>query len=150
MTRLHHANIRITDLDRSLTFYRALGLDVVGNLSLGPSYHLVFLGPDGPGSASLELVLNQTDDPAYDRSPGSGHIGLEVTDLGAFLEALARIGVEPEMAPFLPGGRGDLRPVTFVRDPDGVRVEPLQAPWSLPQDELPAWAHGSPAGTPKH
>jgi lactoylglutathione lyase len=137
--RVHHANIRITDIDRSLAFYRALGLEAVGALALGPGYVLHYLGArgSGAGQAVLELVVNETADPAYDRSPGSGHLGLEVDDIGTALTALAALGVEPEAAPAKPGGRGDLRPVVFVRDPDGVRVELLQAPWPVPRDELP-------------
>jgi lactoylglutathione lyase len=137
MTRFHHANIRIVDAAASLAFYRAIGLDHVGTLSLGPGYTLLFVGqPDG--TAVLELVLNDTTDPAYDRSPGSGHIGIEVDDIEATLRALAELGVTPEAAPAHPGGRTDLGRIAFVRDPDGVRVELLQAEWPVPQDALPA------------
>jgi lactoylglutathione lyase len=140
--KVHHANIRIADLDRSLAFYRALGLDAVGALSLGPGYVLHYLGTpgSGPGSAVLELVVNETTDPSYDRSPGSGHLGLEVDDIGRALAALAGLGIEPEAPPAIPGGRAELNPVVFVRDPDGVRVELLQSPWPVPRDELPGRA----------
>ena len=138
--KVHHANVRIADLDRSLAFYRALGLEQVGALGLGPGYVLHYLGAPGssPEQAVLELVVNETTDPSYDRSPGSGHLGLEVDDVEAALAALASLGVQPEAPPSQPGGRSDLHPVAFVRDPDGVRVELLQAPWPVPQDALPA------------
>ncbi|KAA1397117.1 VOC family protein [Aeromicrobium ginsengisoli] len=135
-SRLHHVNIRITDLDRSLAFYAALGLTHEGTLVLGPGYTLVYVG-DARGGV-LELVLNETDDPDYDRYPGAGHLGFEVDDIHASLTALARLGVTPEAAPTHPGGRTDLNEIVFVRDPDGVRVELLQADWPLPQDPSPA------------
>ena len=137
MTRLHHANIRITDAAASLRFYRAIGLDHVGTLALGPGYTLLFVGEPG-GDAVLELVVNETTDPAYDRSPGSGHVGIEVDDMTAALAALSGLGGHPEAAPAPPAGRQDLGPIAFVRDPDGVRVELLQRPWPVPQDAVPA------------
>ena len=136
-SRVHHANIRITDATASLAFYRAIGLELVGTLALGPGYTLLFVGDQADGSAAVELVVNETTDPAYDRSPGSGHVGIVVDDLEATLAALHHLGVEPEAAPAHPGGREDLGQVAFVRDPDGVRIELLQAPWPLPHDELP-------------
>jgi catechol 2,3-dioxygenase-like lactoylglutathione lyase family enzyme len=139
MSRVHHANIRITDPARSLQFYGAIGLEHVGTLSMGPGYTLLYLA--GDGSAALELVVNDTADPTYDRSPGSGHIGLEVPDLAATLAALDEIGYRPEGAPAAPGNRADLNPIAFVRDPDGVRVELLQASWAVPHDPLPADLH---------
>jgi lactoylglutathione lyase len=139
MSRVHHANIRITAPARSLQFYGAIGLEHVGSLTMGPGYTLLYLAGDGGGA--LELVVNDTVDPSYDRSPGSGHIGLEVPDLAATLAALEEIGYQPEAAPASPGDRVDLNPIAFVRDPDGTRVELLQASWAIPQDPLPADLH---------
>lgn len=136
MAGVHHVNIRVRDAAASLEFYRALGLEHVGTLALGPGYTLLFLG-DPTGEAVLELVVNETTDPGYDRSPGSGHVGLEVADIEAALDALAALGVQPENPPAHPAGRTDLGRIAFVRDPDGVRVELLQAPWPIPQDDIP-------------
>lgn len=141
MTRLHHANVRITDAARSLQFYRTLGLEHLGTAALAPGYTLLYLGTES-GTATLELVVNDTTDPAYDRSPGSGHIGIEVDDLDATLAALSALGVEPEAPPSHPAGRTDFNPVAFVSDPDGVRVELLQAAWPVPRDELPEPVRG--------
>ena len=136
MTRLHHTNIRIADPARSLQFYRTLGFKHLGTAALAPGYTLLFLGTD-PDQATLELVVNENVDETYDRSPGAGHLGIEVDDLNGALAALGELGVEPEAPPAHPLGRTDLNPVAFVRDPDGVRVELLQAPWPLPQDTVP-------------
>jgi lactoylglutathione lyase len=137
MSGVHHVNIRIRDVKKSAAFYRALGLEHVGTLALAPGYTLLFLG-DPAGGAVIELVLNDTTDPAYDRSAGSGHLGIEVDDIDASLAALAALGVTPEAAPARPAGREDLGPIAFVRDPDGTRVELLQRPWPVPSDALPS------------
>ncbi|WP_166459427.1 VOC family protein [Amycolatopsis pithecellobii] len=137
MTRLHHTNIRILNAKRSLAFYRAIGLQHVGTAALGPGYTLLYLAGAPGDEPTIELVVNDTDDPEYDRSPGAGHVGLEVEDLDQVLTALAALGVEPEGPPSHPAGRADLNPVAFVRDPDGVRVELLQATWRVPRDEVP-------------
>lgn len=137
MTRIHHTNVRIQDAARSLAFYRTIGLEHTGTLSLGPGYTLLFM-TDSAGIA-IELVVNDTDDPNYDRSPGSGHLGFEVDDLDATLAELDTVlGTKAEVGPMVPGDRSDLRPVAFVRDPDGMRVELLQKPWPIPNDPLPA------------
>jgi len=137
VARLHHANIRILDAKRSITFYRAIGLQHVGTAALAPGYTLLYLASAHGDEPTIELVVNDTDDPDYDRSSGAGHVGLEVEDLDQVLSALAALGVEPEGPPSHPAGRTDLNPVAFVRDPDGVRVELVQAPWRVPHDEVP-------------
>lgn len=140
MTRIHHANIRTADPAKSVSFYRTLGLEHTGTLSMGPGYTLLYM-TDGDGLA-LELVANDTTDPAYDRSPGSGHLAFEVDDLDATLAALRDAhGTEPEAEPMHPGGRTDLNKIAFVRDPDGVRLELLQTAWPIPSDPLPADLH---------
>ena len=52
---------------------------------------------------------------------GYGHIALKVEDLDATLQDLAKLGIDPEKAPYQvrPGGTR----LCFVRDPDSYRVE---------------------------
>ena len=137
MARLHHANIRVADPARSVAFYRAVGLQHTGTAALAPGYTLLYMASAPGDEPTVELVVNDTDDPGYDRNPGAGHIGIEVDDVHDVLTTLAALGVEPEGPPTHPAGRMDLNPVAFVRDPDGVRVELLQAPWTVPADEVP-------------
>jgi lactoylglutathione lyase len=143
MTRLHHTNIRVADPAQSLAFYRAIGLQHVGTAALAPGYTLLYLAGGASGEPTIELVVNDTGGPDYDRSPGAGHIGIEVDNVGEVLVALGEFGVQPEGPPSHPASRSDLNPVAFVRDPDGIRVELLQAPWVVPTDQVPdalAWA----------
>lgn len=128
---VHHANIQVSDAQASLTFYRKLGLDLLGCLRLDPVV-LYYIGRQGE-SAVFELAAN----PGLEsRQPGSGHLALWVDDLDSLLQDLAGSGIEPERPPFRPGDRPDLR-VCFVVDPDGVRVELIDGMFAVPQDELP-------------
>jgi lactoylglutathione lyase len=128
---VHHANIQVSDAQASLTFYRKLGLDLLGCLRLDPVV-LYYVGRPGE-SGVFELAAN----PGLEsRQTGSGHLALWVDDLDALLRDLAASGIEPERPPFHPGDRPDLR-VCFVADPDGVRVELIDGGLAVPQDELP-------------
>jgi lactoylglutathione lyase len=128
---VHHANIQVSDAQTSLTFYRKLGLDLLGCLRLDPVV-LYYVGRPGE-SGVFELAAN----PGLEsRQTGSGHLALWVDDLDALLRDLAASGIEPERPPCHPGDRPDLR-VCFVADPDGVRVELIDGGLAVPQDELP-------------
>jgi catechol 2,3-dioxygenase-like lactoylglutathione lyase family enzyme len=130
-THIHHANIQVSDPQASLTFYRKLGLELLGSLRLDPVV-LYYVGKPGE-SAVFELAAN----PGLEsRQPGSGHLALWVDDLDGLLEELAESDIAPERPPFRPGDRADLR-VCFVTDPDGVRVELIDGAFAVPQDDPP-------------
>lgn len=136
-TRVAHFNIRVADAQRSVSFYRKLGLKVVGCLVLSPSMYLLYLGTEEVRDVAIELTINDASPAGYDRSPGSGHVALGVGNLDAMLSRLAAEGIHPESAPFHPGGRKDVR-VCFVVDPDGVRVELAEGEFRTPKDPLPS------------
>lgn len=116
---------RVTDLDRSLAFYTALGYAELGRVDTGDGSHLVILKfPDEP-AASLELVHR----PAVGRvDVGSGfdHLAVQVDTLAATLERLTDAGLEPGSVQH-PGG--PLGPKTsWLTDPDGYRIELVEWP----------------------
>jgi lactoylglutathione lyase len=130
--RIAHANIQVGDIQASLAFYRRLGLELVGCLRIDPVVLYYVASPDAP-----DVTFELADNPDLkDRLPGSGHVALAVGDLDGLLAQLAGAGIEPERAPFNPGGREDLR-ICFVQDPDGVRVELIQGDFPTPQDPAP-------------
>lgn len=137
--RLSHANIRVVDVQRSLEFYGALGLDVVGCAVLSPTYVIVYVGNPDQADVTLELVVNEGAGPEFDRTPGSGHVAFTVDDLEIALAQLADIGYSAEALPSHPADREDLPLVAFVRDPDGVRVELIERSFPTPRDDLPDW-----------
>ena len=95
---LIHTCYRITDIDRSVAFYEALGFEERGRLPIGDEAVNVFMGL--PGDADrLELTYNFGVD-SYEIGTGYGHIALTVDDLDATLERLAADGIEPERPPY--------------------------------------------------
>jgi lactoylglutathione lyase len=130
--QLVHVNYRVRDIDASLRFYEALGFERRGKLDFGSAYN-IYLGLPGDGD-TLELTVNVGQDQPYDIGSGYGHIALTVEDLDALLGRLAEQGIEPEKAPYHPGGREEYR-ICFVADPDGYRVELIDGgEFRTPQD----------------
>lgn len=136
-TRIAHVNIRVADPKASIAFYEKLGLEVVGNLQLSPTYFLLYLASPIDKNLTLELTVMEEPPEGYSRSPGTGHIALAVGDLDALLERLAASGIRAETEPFHPSGRKDLR-ICFVVDPDNVRVELIEGSFPTPGDAIPA------------
>ena len=132
MTAFVHTCLRVRDVEASLDFYRALGFELRGRLEFESAYN-IYLGLPG-GSDVLELTVNLDQAQPYDLGDGYGHMALSVDDLDSFLERLAAAGIEPERAPYAPGGRDEYR-ICFVRDPDGYRLELIDGPFPTPQDD---------------
>ncbi|MEV7395345.1 VOC family protein [Streptomyces sp. NPDC091215] len=139
--RLAHVNIRTRDLRSSIAFYRELGLDISGCLTLGADATLVYLAAPGAPDLTIELAAHPNAPENFDRSPGSGHLALAVEDLDGLVARLTDAGIEFESAPYHPGDRPELR-VCFVQDPSGVRVELIEGSFPTPQDPLPEWLAG--------
>ena len=131
--RIAHANVQVSDAQASLTFYRALGLELSGCLRLDPVVLLYMSAPGDASGTTLELAVNPS---LTERAPGSGHLALAVGDLDELVASLRTRGIQIERDPFHPGGREDLR-VCFVVDPDGVRVELIEGAFPTPEDALP-------------
>jgi len=129
---LIHTCIRVRDPDASERFYRHFGFERRGRLNFETAYNL-YLGLPGDGD-KLELTVNRGRDEPYELGDGYNHIALEIEDLDATLTALAREGIEPEKAPYSPGGRTEVGRICFVRDPDGYRIELIDGRFPTPQD----------------
>jgi lactoylglutathione lyase len=123
MAEFLHTMVRITDPEKSRTFYEALGfeferdMDIVRDGELEATNYFYGLGEH---RSVLELTYNH-DGRTYDLGSGYGHIALAVDDLQASLDALAQQGIEPEREPYRVREGGSL--LCFVRDPDGYRIE---------------------------
>ena len=119
---LIHTCYRITDPGRSVAFYEALGFEKRCELPIRDEAVNIFLGLPGDGDR-LELTHNFGVD-SYELGTGYGHIALTVDDLDETLARLSEQGIEPERPPYTVR-EGGAR-LTFVRDPDGYRVELLE------------------------
>ena len=136
--RYLHTMVRVTDLEASLYFYRdALGLEVLRTKEV-PSgrFTLVFLAAPGDSQAQVELTYNW-DSQALQGGRNFGHLAYAVENIYSTCEPLQQHGVTI------------LRPprdgyMAFVRSPDNISVELLQAGQPLPVQE--PWASMSNTG----
>ena len=121
---LIHTCYRITDPDRSVGFYEALGFEKRRELPIRDEAVNIFMGLPGDGDR-LELTYNfDIPDGGYHIGTGYGHIAVTVDDLDATLARLAANGIEPERPPYQVRDGGSR--ICFVRDPDGYRIELLE------------------------
>ena len=123
MPALIHTCYRIADIDRSVDFYRRLGLEERGRMSIRDEATNVFMGLPGDG-ARLELTYNHGQDEPYDLGTGYNHIAVALEDLDGALAGLAEQGIEPEKPPYTVSEGGSR--LCFVRDPDGYRIEIIE------------------------
>jgi lactoylglutathione lyase len=127
-----HTMVRVTDLDKSLHFYRdLLGLQETRRIENEKGrFTLVFLAPPGQEDAPVELTYNW-DPEVYTGGRNFGHLAYEVDDIYAFCDKLQKAGVTINRPP----RDGHM---AFVRSPDNISVEILQKGGSLPPQE--PWA----------
>jgi lactoylglutathione lyase len=120
---LIHTCYRITDPERSVAFYEALGLEKRRESPIRDEAVNYFLGVPGHELPELELTHNFGVD-SYELGTGYGHVALTVEDLDGTLERLATQGIEPEKPPYSIREGGSR--LCFVRDPDGYRIELIE------------------------
>lgn len=122
---LIHTCYRITDIDRSVAFYRALGFEETRRLPIREEAINVFMNlPDDGDEPRLELTYNIGRDQPYDLGTGYGHIAITAPDLDGTLTRLREQGIEPERPPYTIREGGNR--ICFVRDPDGYRIELIE------------------------
>lgn len=125
-----HTMVRVTDLEASLRFYRdALGLQVLNRRDHEAGrYTLVFLAAPGDTAAQVELTYNwpaaDGTAEAYGGGRNFGHLAYAVDDIYAACRRLQEHGVTISRPPR--DGR-----MAFVRSPDGISIELLQAGGAL-------------------
>jgi lactoylglutathione lyase len=115
-----HTMVRVTDIERSLGFYRdALGLRELSRRDFPQGrYTLVFLAAPGDEDAQVELTHNW-DPEGYAGGRNFGHLAYAVDDIYAACRRLMEHHVIINRPPR--DGR-----MAFVRSPDQISVELLQ------------------------
>ena len=121
---LIHTCYRIGDIDRSVAFYEKLGFEELRRMPIRDEATNVFMGLPEDG-ARLELTYNHGRTEPYEIGTGYGHIAITAEDLDATLAGLAELGIEPEKPPYTVREGGSR--LCFVRDPDGYRIELIEA-----------------------
>ena len=119
---LVHTCYRITDPEKSVAFYEALGFEKRRELPIRDEAINIFMGLPGDGDR-LELTYNFGVD-SYELGTAYGHIALAVDDLDGALERLGELGIQPERPPYTIREGGSR--LCFVRDPDSYRVELIE------------------------
>ena len=134
-----HTMVRASDLNASLDFYcNKLGLVEVNRYdSEGGRFTLVYLAAPGDvqrareeSSPLLEITWNW-DPENYSGGRNFGHLAYRVDDIYAICQRLLDAGVTINRPP----RDGHM---AFIRSPDGISIELLQAGESLPAAE--PWA----------
>ncbi|MCQ1060228.1 VOC family protein [Photobacterium sp. ZSDE20] len=124
MAKIIHSMVRVSDLDKSLKFYKeALDLDVAERLDF-EGFSLVYLRND-ENDMELELTWNEGTE-SYTHGSGYGHIAVAVDELESEHQKLTHLGYEPaDIKEFFRDGQL-LAKFFFVQDPDGYKIEFLQ------------------------
>ena len=119
--RYLHTMIRVKDLEKSIDFFKFLGLkETRRNESEQGRFTLVFMAADGQEECPVELTYNwDGDDELPSDSRHFGHLAYSVENIHDTCQHLQDNGVTINRPPH--DGR-----MAFVRSPDNVSVELLQ------------------------
>jgi catechol 2,3-dioxygenase-like lactoylglutathione lyase family enzyme len=144
-SRIHHTGYTVSDLDRSVAFYRdLLGCEVIATQEKEGGYLAAIVGyPDAhvrmahlrlPGADHVIELFEYLTPPggSADVEPknvGASHLCFVTDDLAGLYERLSAAGVSFVSPPvevdtgINAGGYG-----LYIRDPDGIMVELFQPP----------------------
>lgn len=127
--RYLHTMVRVSDLDASLDFYcNKLGLQQLSRRDFpNGRFSLVFLSAPGDDNAQVELTHNW-DPETLAGGRNFGHLAYRVENIYALCQQLMDKGVTINRPP----RDGHM---AFVRSPDGISIELLQAGDALPPQE---------------
>ena len=137
--RYLHTMVRVSDLDKSLAFYCGLlgMVETRRTESEKGRYTNIFLAAPADEAAArdakapvLELTYNW-DPEDYAGGRNFGHLAFEVDDIYGLCESLSEAGVTVNRPP-----RDGY--MAFVRSPDGISLELLQA--GGPREPAEPWA----------
>ena len=119
--RYLHTMVRVKDLDKTMDFFRLLGLEETRRIDNDKGrFSLVFMAPPGQPECPVELTYNwDGDDGLPSDSRHFGHLAYGVENIYEMCRHLQENGVTINRPPR--DGR-----MAFVRSPDLVSIELLQ------------------------
>lgn len=125
-----HTMVRVKDLDASMKFYSLLGLKETRRIDNEKGrFTLVFMAPEGQEECPVELTYNwDGDDGLPSDSRHFGHLAYRVDNIYEMCQHLMDNGVTINRPP----RDGHM---AFVRSPDNISIELLQAGDSLAPQE---------------
>ena len=121
--RILHTMLRVTNLERSVAFYR----DVLGMRELRRQdypegrFTLAFIGYQSETEGAVLELTHNWDTSSYELGNAYGHVALEVDDAAAAGALVKEKGgkVVREAGPMKHG----TTVIAFVEDPDGYKIE---------------------------
>ena len=121
-----HTMVRVKNLEASIAFYELLGLKKIRHHdSEQGRFSLIFMAPEGQEECPVELTYNWDGDEGLPSdSRHFGHLAYEVENIYDMCDHLMKNGVTINRPPR--DGR-----MAFVRSPDNISVEILQAGGAL-------------------
>ncbi len=126
-----HTMIRVSDPQATIAFFELLGLKELKRFdSEQGRFTLIFLAAQGDEDAQVELTHNW-DEKGYDEGRNFGHLAYRVDNIYDSCQRLMDGGVTINRPP----RDGHM---AFVRSPDNISIELLQAGDRLPPQE--PWA----------
>jgi lactoylglutathione lyase len=125
-----HTMVRVKDIDKSIDFYcNKLGLSQLRRYDNEQArFSLIFLAAPGDDDAQVELTYNWDGDELGEGSRNFGHLAYSVENIYETCQQLKDGGVTINRPPR--DGR-----MAFVRSPDNISIEILQAGDALPAEE---------------
>ena len=125
-----HTMVRVKDIDKSIDFYcNKLGLNQLRRYDNEEArFSLIFLAAPGDDDAQVELTYNWDGDELGEGSRNFGHLAYSVENIYETCQQLKDGGVTINRPPT--DGR-----MAFVRSPDNISIEILQAGDALPAEE---------------
>jgi catechol 2,3-dioxygenase-like lactoylglutathione lyase family enzyme len=144
VTGIDHVGVTVSDVDRSLAFWRdLLGLEVLGRGTVEWEHLDRLVALEGtriewcelalPGGGKVELSryhrpVGAPVAPGEENEPGRSHLSLLVDDLAAMLATLRAAGVpaRTEEPVEIPVGAYAGGKAAYVFDPDGVELELIE------------------------
>ncbi len=133
-----HTMIRVSNPDETIAFFNLLGLTEQGRMDNEKGrFTLIFLAAPGDESAQVELTHNW-DESGYTGGRNFGHLAYRVENIYELCQKLMDNGITINRPP----RDGHM---AFVRTPDGISIELLQAGESLAPAE--PWASMPNTGT---
>ena len=129
-TRYLHTMVRVKDLDKSIAFFKLLGLVQTRRSDYEKGrFSLVFMAPEGQEDCPVELTYNWDGDEGLPSdSRHFGHLAYLVDNIYDMCQYLQENGVVINRPP----RDGHM---AFVRSPDNISVELLQKGDALPPAE---------------
>ncbi|WP_194094206.1 VOC family protein [Marivivens aquimaris] len=131
--RYLHTMVRVKDLEKTMDFFKLLGLKETRRIdNEGGRFSLIFMAPEGQEECPVELTYNwDGDDGLPSDSRHFGHLAYSVDNIYETCQLLMDNGVTINRPP----RDGHM---AFVRSPDNISIELLQAGDSLAPAE--PWA----------